>query len=121
MANFSNTIFDNGLSAVQSAANEIRICSSDPTTFVESTTATLGTKTNPTFTAPSDRTGGGREIVSTAFSDGSVTANGTATHYAVVDTTTSDLLATGALSTSQVVTSGNSFSLDSFSIFIPVA
>ena len=63
--------------------------------------------------------GWGREVVVAAISDGSVTGNGTATHYAIVDTVNSRLLATGSLSASQVVASGNTFTLGSFTIGIP--
>jgi hypothetical protein len=48
-----------------------------------------------------------------------VTANGTASHYAVVDTVNFRLLAASALTASQVVTNGNTFTLASFTIGIP--
>jgi hypothetical protein len=50
-----------------------------------------------------------------------VTATGTATHFAITDTVNSRLLATGALTASQGVTSGNSFTLTTFDIGIPDA
>jgi hypothetical protein len=60
-----------------------------------------------------------------AITDGSVTATGTATHYAIVDTSATyggpRLLATGSLSASQAVTSGNTFTLSSAVIGIPGA
>ena len=62
---------------------------------------------------------GGREVTASAISDGSISGSGTVTHYAIVDTTNSRLLATGSLSASQSVTSGNTFSLASFTIGIP--
>ncbi|MDI6770104.1 MAG: hypothetical protein QMD04_10585, partial [Anaerolineales bacterium] len=61
----------------------------------------------------------GRKVTVPSISDGAVTATGTATHYAVVDTANSRLLATGALSASQVVTNGNTFTLTAFDIGIP--
>jgi hypothetical protein len=89
-------------------------------TYAEATsTYTLGNSTSLSIAAPSDRTGGGREVVIAAISDGSVSGTGTATHYAIVDTSNSRLLATGSLSASQSVTSGNTFSLASFTIGIP--
>jgi len=54
-----------------------------------------------------------------AITDGAVTATGTATHYAIVDTVNSRLLATGSLSASQAVTNGNTFTLTSTTIGIP--
>jgi hypothetical protein len=56
-----------------------------------------------------------------ALTSGSVTGTGTATHYAITDTGNSRLLATGALSSSQSVTNGNTFSTSSFTIRIPQA
>jgi hypothetical protein len=54
-----------------------------------------------------------------AISDGSVTGTGTATHYAIVDTSNSRLLVTGSLTASQSVTSGNTFSLEALDVGIP--
>jgi hypothetical protein len=61
----------------------------------------------------------GREVVFSAISGASVTATGTATHFAVYDTGASKVYATGDLSASQGVTSGNTFSLATFNIGIP--
>jgi len=120
MALIGDRVLDNGLGVLNSEANEIVICSQEPTTYTEAhTTYKLGTKSSPTIAAPSDRTGGGREAVAAAISDGSVEATGTSTHFAITDTVNSRLLAVGALSSSQAVTSGNTFSLTSFSVGIP--
>ena len=120
MATLGDRVFDNGLSVLSNEANRLDICSQEPTTYTEATsTYTLGNKTSPTISSPADRTGGGREVTVSAISDGSVTATGTATHYAITDTTNSRLLATGSLSSSQSVTSGNTFTLTEFTIGIP--
>lgn len=120
MASLADRVFDNGLTVLDTEANRIDITSQEVTTYTEATsTYTLGNSTSLSIAAPSDRTGGGREVVAAAISDGSVTGSGTATHYAVVDTSNSRLLATGSLSASQSVTSGNTFSLASFTIGIP--
>jgi len=66
-----------------------------------------------------DRQGGGREVVVAEITDGSVSVSGTATHYAILDTVNSRLLATGSLSASQAVSAGNTFTLGSFTIGIP--
>jgi hypothetical protein len=50
-----------------------------------------------------------------------VTGTGTATHWAITKTTGSTLMATGPLSASQGVTSGNTFTLGAFDITIPDA
>ena len=120
MATLADRVFDNGLTVLDTEANRLDICSTEPTTYTQATTTyTLGNKTSLSIGAPADRTGGGREVTVASFTDGSVTASGTAAYYAIVDTTNSRLLATGALSSSQAVTSGNTFSISSFKIGIP--
>lgn len=120
MATLDNRVFDNGLTILDTEANKLLITSQEAASFTEANvTYALGNTTSLSVAAPSDRAGGGREVVAAAISDGSVTGNGTATHYAVVDTVNTRLLATGSLTTSQVVSSGNTFSLGSFTIGIP--
>ena len=120
MASLADRVFDNGLTVLDTEANRIDITSQEATTYTEATsTYTLGNSTSLAIGAPADRSGGGREVTVSAISDGSVSSTGTATHYAVVDTANSRLLATGSLSASQSVTSGNTFSLGSFTIGIP--
>lgn len=120
MASLNDRVLDNGLTVLDTEANKILITSQEATTYLEAnTTYALGNSVSLSIAAPSNRTGGGREVVVAAISDGSVTGNGTATHYAIVDTVNSRLLATGSLTTSQVVTTGNTFSLGSFTIGIP--
>ena len=120
MASLADRVFDNGLTVLDTEANRIDITSQEATTYAEATsTYTLGNSTSLAIAAPSDRSGGGREVVVSAISDGSVSGSGTATHFSIVDTANSRLLATGSLSASQSVTSGNTFSLASFTIGIP--
>lgn len=120
MATLNDRVFDNGLTVLDTEANRIDITSQEATTYANATsTYTLGNSTSLSIGAPQDRTGGGREVVVAAITDGSVTGTGTATHYAIVDTVNSRLLATGSLSASQSVTSGNTFTLSSVSIGIP--
>lgn len=120
MASLDNRVFDNGLSVLDTEANKILITSQEPTTYTEAnSTYALGNSTSLSIGAPQDRSGGGREVVVAAITDGSVTASDTATHYAIVDTVNSRLLATGSLSATQVVTSGNTFALSSVTIGIP--
>lgn len=115
MAYYNDDVFDNGLSELSTYGNVLHICSQEPATYTEaSSTYTLGNKTSLSVAAPTDRAGGGREVVVAAITDGSVTGTDTATHQAIVDTSGSRLLETGALSASQGVTSGNTFTLTSF-------
>ena len=119
MATLDNRVFDNGLTVLDTEANAIHITSAEATSFANVAAVTLGNSTSLSIGAPQDRSGGGREVVVAAITDGSVTGTGTATHYAIVDTVNSRLLATSTLTASQAVTSGNTFTLSSVSIGIP--
>jgi hypothetical protein len=119
MATLDNRVFDNGLTVLDTEANRIDITSAEATSFANVSSVTLGNSTSLSIGAPQDRSGGGREVVVAAITDGSVTGTGTATHYAIVDTVNSRLLATGSLTASQAVTSGNTFTLSSVAIGIP--
>jgi hypothetical protein len=120
MATLNDRVFDNGLTVLDTEANRIDITSIEATTYTEATsTNTLGNSISLSIGAPADRAGGGREVTVAVITDGSVTGTGTATHYAIVDTVNSRLLATGSLTASQSVTSGNTFTLSSVAIGIP--
>ena len=122
MASIADRVFDNGLTVLDTEANKILITSAEATTYTQANaTYALGNSTTLSIGAPAARSGGGRQVTIAAITDGSVTATGTATHYAIVDTANSRLLATGSLSASQAVTSGNTFTLSSAVIGIPGA
>ena len=109
---------DAALNVIVNATKTLHICSSQPMTFANVATFTLGNKTAPAIGSPVDGTTG-RKVVVSAITGGNVTANGTAGFYAIVDTANSKLLASNALAATQSVTSGNTFSLASFDIGIP--
>jgi|TARA_B110000908_G_C10260587_1_gene458958 hypothetical protein len=120
MATLNDRVFDSGLTVLETEANRVDICSSEPTTYAAATsTLTLGNKTSISISAPADASPNGRKVTLAAITNASVTGTGTATHYAITDTSSNRLLATGDLSASQVVTSGNEFNLTSSDIRIP--
>ena len=120
MAYLNDRVFDNGLTILDTEANEIHVTSQEAADYTEATsTYTLGSSSSLSIGAPADRTGGGRKVTVAAISDGSITGTGTVTHYAIVDTVNSRLLATAALTASQSVTNGNTFTLATFDIGIP--
>lgn len=120
MAFLNDRVFDNGLTVLDTEANAIHVTSQEATDYTEATsTYTLGNSTSLSIGAPADRTGGGRKVAVAAITDGSITGTGTVTHYAIVDTVNSRLLATAALTASQSVTNGNTFTLATFDIGIP--
>lgn len=120
MATISDYVYENGLAVLDTEANRLDITSAEATTYAEaSSTLSLGNYTPLSIGATQDRAGGGREVVVPAITAGSVTAVGTTTHYAIIDTINSRLLVTGSVTPNQAVTTGNLFALAEFSIGIP--
>tara|TARA_R110000796_G_scaffold195125_1_gene311650 strand:- start:2178 stop:2549 length:372 start_codon:yes stop_codon:yes gene_type:complete len=120
MATLNDRVLDNGLTVLDTEADKIVITSQEATSYIEAnSTYALGNSTSFSIAAPSDRSAGGREVVVAAITDGLVTGTGAATHYAIIDTVNSRLLAAASLSSPQAVTSGNTFTLTSVSIGIP--
>lgn len=124
MANIlQDRVLDLGLNVLDTEATHIYVVSADPTTYTEATsTYALGNKNfgaGAAFGSPAAGSPNGRKVDSVAITDGSITATGTATGWAVTDNTNTRLLANGDLSSSQSVTNGNTFTLGSFEIRIP--
>lgn len=120
MAYINDEVFDSGLDYADTNGTRIDITSQEATTYSEATTAgtySLGNKTGLNTGATENGATDGRRVIVPAITDGSVTNSGTATHWALTDGA-SILIATGALSSSQAVTSGNTFTLDAISITI---
>jgi hypothetical protein len=115
----ADAVKDSGLSYADTNGTRIDITSQVATSYAQATsTYTLGNKTGLNTSAPADAASGtGREVTVPAITDGSVTGTGTATHWALTDGS-SVLIATGPLSASQGVTSGNTFTLDAIKIII---
>ena len=117
MAFIADTVFDNGLTVLDTNGTRIDICSSEPTTYTEATsTFSLGNDSVNTG-APQNGATDGRRVIVPAIASGTVTGTGTAAFWALTNGSTT-LYATGSLSSSQAVTTGNTFSLDAISITI---
>lgn len=118
-AHVENRVLDLGLNVLDTEATHLFICSSEPTTFTQATsTFALGNKNFGAGAVYGSPAAGGatnsRKVSTAAVTDGAVTASGTAGWVAAVDNANSRLLAVYALSATQVVTSGNTFTLGSF-------
>jgi len=117
MAYINDEIFDGGLDYADTNGTRIDITSQEATTYAEATsTYTLGNDTVNTG-APEAGAVDGRRVIVPAITAGSVTGTGTADTWALTNGS-NELLATGDLSSSQAVTSGNTFTLDAISITI---
>jgi len=114
----NDEVFDSGLDYADTNGTRIDITSQVATSYAEATsTYTLGNKTGLNTGATQAGATDGRRVIVPAITDGSVTGTGTATHWALTDGS-AVLIATGPLSASQGVTSGNTFTLDAISITI---
>jgi hypothetical protein len=98
-------------------ATVLHILSQAVTAYGDVATYTLGNKSTPTFGAITNGDVSGRKLPVNAVSGGTVTDTGTASHVALVDG--SRLLVCQALSSTQGVTDGNTFSLSAFDIEFP--
>ena len=125
MPSVQSRVLDLGLNVLDTEADTIVICSTEPTTFTEAnSTFKLGSKTfaaGGAFGAPAAGAPNGRKVTSTAITDGTVNATGLAGFWAVIDVANSRFLASGALAATQNVTSGNTFALPAFDIRLPSA
>jgi hypothetical protein len=122
MAFLNNAVLDAALNVVKDNGEDLYITSQEATTFAEAkTTYALGNKTGISVGSPASASPDGRRVTVAAISDGSVTGTGTASHWAIVDETNDVLIATGELTSSQPVTTGNSFTLAAFDVRIPAA
>lgn len=119
MTILADRVYDNGLTVLDTEANILYICSSQPANYAGIAAVALGSKTSLSIGAPGAGTPDGRKVTVAAFTDGAVSGTGTATHYVIADTVNSRLLVAALLDASQVVTNGNTFSLPAFDIRIP--
>lgn len=119
MAYLNDEVLDQGLDYADVNGTRIDICSQAPTTYAEATsTYSLGNKTGLNTGATQNGDSNGRKVVVPAITDGTVTGTGTATHWALTDGS-AVLIAWQTLSSSQAVTSGNTFTLGAIDITIP--
>ena len=88
MATLNDRVLDNGLTVLDTEANRVDICSSEPTTYAAATsTLTLGNETSISISAPADASPNGRKVTLAAITGASVT--GTGFEFARADVTSS--------------------------------
>ena len=120
MPRLENPVYDAALQVLIDDGDRLDLCSQEPTSYTEATsTYSLGNKTAITIGTIADGDVSGRKVTISATTGGTIGSTGTATHYAISDTTGTQLLAAGELTTSQQVVSGNTFTTEAFDIEIP--
>jgi hypothetical protein len=113
-------VYDSGLSFLIANGSRLDICSAEPANYAGIAAVSLGNKTGLSLTGPADAVGEGREATVPAISDGAVTATGTAAHY-VISNGTNAMYAVQALTASQAVTDGNTFTLTELKVKLALA
>jgi len=120
MATIADYVLDAALAKLINEADRLDITSQEATNYTQATnTYSLGNTTSVVFGAATDGDTSGRKSTCGAISDGSVTASGDATHFAISDVSAARLLVTGTLTTQQSVVSGNTFTVAAFDVEIP--
>lgn len=119
---FMNDEFYDDLLANLDDTTHLYLCSQEPNSFAEaSSTFALGSKASPSIGAVTNNSPNGRKRTVAAITDGAITSTGTATHWALVDSSNSKLLVSNSLSTSKAVANGNVFTLTAIDIKVPDA
>jgi len=124
MAFLADTVFDNGLTTLDTNGTRLDITVGEATNYTEATGTYNGTtqlsagSDTVNTTAPGDASSGtGRSVTVPAITAGTVSASETVTYWALTNGTDT-LYATGALSAGQAVTIGNPFTLTEIEIFL---
>jgi hypothetical protein len=113
-----NQALDAGLNAFP-GATALHVCSNIITQYSDIATFTLGNYTALAWTGPVAGSPTGRKITLNAIGAGTITGNGSAICWAIIDSGNSRVLATGPLASAVTLTSGHSFSLDAINIHYP--
>jgi hypothetical protein len=122
VATLEDRVLDFGLNVLDTESSYLSVCSTEPTTIaIAATTGLLGFKSwgvGSVFGSPAAGSPlPSRKVTSVAVSDGTITTSGTASWWAVY--AVGSLHAHGTLSSAQVVTAGNTFTLTAFDIKVP--
>jgi hypothetical protein len=108
-AYLNDRVLDNGLTVLDTEVTGIHYCSALPTDYANVATVTLGNKTGISVGSPAARSPTGRKVTVAAVTNGSATASGTITHYALVET----------IAVSKTVNNGDTITSPAFDLGIP--
>lgn len=120
-----DAVLDAALNQIKTTADKLVVCIGAPATYAEANANSPTGKrcgqravTSANFTGPANGDVSGRKLGVNQQTGINVDVSGTADHVALVDDTASVLLAVTSLSASQVVTAGNSMTVNAFDLEI---
>ncbi len=119
MSYLNPRVLDSGLTILTTEVNRLYWCTAEPTTYALAVSLSVGTKATPTVSSPADRTPSGRKVTISAITNGAGTASGTITHWALVDSVNSRLLATNEIEDTWATNNGDLITSVAFDIGIP--
>ena len=118
-------VLDASLNQIKTTADKLVVCIGAPVSYAEANTNSPGGKrcgvraiTPANFAGPVNGDVSGRKLTINQQTGITVDVSGTADHVALVDDTTSVLLAVTSLSASQAVTAGNTMTVNAFDLEI---
>lgn len=112
---------DNGITGLAATTTHLEILSAQPSDYATSQSLSLGSRNfgaGNAFAAPAAGTPNGWQTTANVAAI-TVSATGTASWWAATDHTNSRLLAAGGLLSSQAVSTGQGFTLSSFTVKLP--
>lgn len=104
-----------------SEATDLHLCSAEPVVYGDVATYSLAVKSSPAINAAEDASPSGRKRVIAAITDGVINTTGSATHWALIDSGNTRILATGDLSGSASLVAGEVFTLGAIDLRFPDA
>lgn len=111
-------ILDYGLTNLVLGTTRLLALSSAPTDYDSLAAKTLGVKDSPVLSGPAT-SGGGRKVTVAAVTDGTITVDGTATHWALADDKLPGILAWGQFAAPKAFTTADDFATGAFDIILP--
>ena len=118
MPNLSDSVLDAALAVIQSDASDVHLCSDNPGTYAEATdTFSLGSGA-VTVGAPAANTPSGRQVEISGDGEIAFDGTGTATHWALVNTAGTELLAVGEMAAPESVEASTTRPVNDWSVAI---
>jgi hypothetical protein len=117
----SNYLLDYGLFRLVKDSKRLTILTALPALYADAIDPiyVLGERLLPIVSGPTNATPQGRQVTVEEITDGTITQQGTAVAWALVDDPSQRLLAAGELFAAKPVSIGNAFNLEAFNIIFP--